>query len=121
MKKTFLILSSVLALGVCGACGAQENTKKDACYVEDINNICNCHEGEVMWFKPNGWGNEQIPLQVIFSSCDMSKPVFFNISSVVCTYKPRNLDDVTLADKIAEEKKPATEAKPAEAAKPAAK
>lgn len=40
-----------------------------------------------MVFLPPSWGNEQLPIPVVATYCDLTKQVIFNNAGVVCTFK----------------------------------
>ncbi len=53
-----------------------------------LDEINDCPNGLKMFFQPNRWASEQLPLFVIAGYCDTTKPVFYNNSGVVCTKIP---------------------------------
>ena len=50
-----------------------------------------CKSGEMSWFKPNQWGNEQLPLSVAGAYCDFNYEVMYNNSGVICVFTDKRL------------------------------
>lgn len=91
----------MLTLGIAGlviGCSVSNNSSSqqaqltpqdDICTVSAVSELGKCKVGQLMYFEPNRWGNEQLPTLVIALACDTNKPVFYNNAGVVCTYVVR--------------------------------
>lgn len=89
MKKIALISLSVLALAGCNQ-KAQIDQSKMCIYSTD-EEAKQCRNGEMSWFKPNQWGNEQLPFNVAGSYCDFNYEVMYNNSGVICVFTDKRL------------------------------
>ena len=68
------------------------------CYEQthvDQSNICvfnsdegakQCKDGELAYFSPDKWGNEQRPLNVAAAYCDFNYEVMYNDSGFICVF-----------------------------------
>lgn len=85
-----LALLAPLLLSACG--GAQAGTDQSRmCVFSTDAQAKKCKSGELAFFSPDGWGNEQLPLIVIATYCDTNRPVQFNKAGVVCTFTDKRL------------------------------
>jgi len=94
------IATAGLLAGMLSGCnvGGLSQPKTDQSKVCMPSNLAsakkNCSEGELMFYAPNSWGNEQLPLYVIAAMCDTNRPVQYNKSGVVCTYTSKRLAQI---------------------------
>lgn len=45
-----------------------------------------CEAGKLAFFKPNRWGNAQLPIIVTAAYCDTNYQVIYNESGVLCVF-----------------------------------
>ncbi|TMO57096.1 hypothetical protein [Pseudoalteromonas phenolica] len=92
MKKLALISLSILALAGCNQ-KAEIDQSKICIYSNDAE-AKQCKSGEMSWFKPRRWGNEQLPLSVAGAYCDFNYDVIYNNSGVICVFTDARLSMV---------------------------
>ncbi len=90
-----LFAGVVAAAGVLfAACGGGKIAyKNEVCEVG--NEILNgeeppCKDGQIFSFRPNRWGNEQLPVLVATYFCDFAAPIVQSKAGVACVYKRRH-------------------------------
>ena len=97
MTKQIAIISLITAIGLVGCNSAVSNETKEkqtpqdnVCVVSALAGVKDlCKPGEIVYFEPNNWGNEQLPTMFIALACDTNKPVYFTTGGVVCTFVDR--------------------------------
>lgn len=89
MKKIFFITLVVLALTGCEQKAHVDQTKM--CIYSTDDEAKQCKAGEMAWFRPSQWGNEQLPLNVAGAYCDFNYEVMFNNSGVICVFTDKRL------------------------------
>lgn len=97
LVTTLGLTASLLLLTACNsdaANGQQTAAQQHAdalaqhvCTIDQNFDISACETGQRLYFAPNRFGNEQLPLTVISYFCDISQPVYFNKAGVVCIYR----------------------------------
>jgi len=65
-----------------GAAAAQPG--QTLCVVSNVPD--RCKEGQLSWFAPDSWGNDQLPLKFAAFSCDYRYPIVWNNGGVSCIY-----------------------------------
>ena len=89
-RMMVLVLSSALLLAACGgkpiAPLSQRTRQSKLCIFSNDTQAKQCKAGELAYFSPDSWGNEQLPLNVIATFCNTNQPVLFNKSGVICTF-----------------------------------
>jgi hypothetical protein len=60
--------------------------QKSVCVYSDDTEAQQCDEGQLAWFDPPVWGNEQLPLIAIASYCNTNYPIAMNNAGVVCVF-----------------------------------
>ena len=85
--------SCTLPLVGCGPQqgAAQATPQGKLCVFSDNAAAAKCKDGELAYFSPDSWGNEQLPLGVIALYCNTNAQVLFNKSGVVCTFTDKRL------------------------------
>ena len=84
--RNFLCLFGI-ALSLVGCTESNSTPQDNVCDVQSLSGIQDkCKSGEVVYFEPSSWGNEQLPLLFTALACDTNKPVYFNNGGVVCTF-----------------------------------
>ncbi|ABM26183.1 hypothetical protein Sputw3181_3371 [Shewanella sp. W3-18-1] len=89
MKKIAFITLAAIALVGCNQ-KAQIDQSKMCIYSTD-EEAKQCKSGEMSWFKPSRWGNEQLPLNVAGAYCDFNYEVMYNNSGVICVFTDKRL------------------------------
>ena len=84
------VLLAPLLLSACGGAQAETDQSRMCVFSTDAQTK-KCKPGELAFFSPDGWGNEQLPLIVIATYCDTNRPVQFNKAGVVCTFTDKRL------------------------------
>ena len=89
-------IASVLAAlgGLAGCHGGGLTGRTDQarlCTFGSDQGAKRCKDGELAYFAPQSWGNEQLPLNVIAAYCDTNRPIQFNQAGVVCTFTDKRL------------------------------
>lgn len=91
MKK--LILGSSLVLATLLFSGCSDTNQSGICVYSNDEEAEKCENGRLAFFKPNRWGNEQLPLVVVATYCDTNHQIIMNDSGVVCTFANRSEKD----------------------------
>ena len=89
MKKIIYIVLASLVLFGCEQ-KAQVDQSKLCIYSSD-DEAKQCKAGEMSWFAPSQWGNEQLPLKVAAAYCDFNHEVMYNNSGVICVFTDKRL------------------------------
>ncbi len=106
-RMMVLVLSSALLLAACGGKPTSSGTtpasakpiaplrrrteQSRLCIFGNNTQAKQCKAGELAYFSPDSWGNEQLPLNVIATFCNTNQPVLFNKSGVICTFTDKRL------------------------------
>lgn len=98
------ILSLTLLMLILSGCYQTDTKKSTTPQVQNIkidqSNICifssdeeakMCKTGQLAWFRPSQWGNEQLPLNVAGLYCDFNHQVMNNNSGVICVFTNERL------------------------------
>ncbi len=95
MKNIATILLSTLMLSACGlADGNNGKTPIDQsklCIFSNDEDAKHCKPGELAMFRPDFWGNEQLPLNVAAIYCDFNHQVMYNVAGVICVFTDERL------------------------------
>ena len=89
MKKVVLITLAALSLAGCNQ-KAQIDQSQICIYSTD-DEAKLCKAGEMSWFKPGNWGNEQLPLNVAGAYCDFNYEIMYNNSGVICVFTDKRM------------------------------
>jgi hypothetical protein len=54
------------------------------CLMTDVKD--HCQEGQLAWFMPPRWGNEQLPIVFTAAVCDFRHPIVWTNGGVACIY-----------------------------------
>lgn len=85
MKKLLAMLCASVALTACHQVGLGTSfDQSSVCTWSDEQEVKKCREGQLGFFAPNTFGNEQLPLLVTAHYCDLRYPVIQNTGGVVC-------------------------------------
>jgi hypothetical protein len=97
MDKTFSLLMTLLT-GVtiftgCSAFKSESNAidQSKLCIFSDDDGAKKCKNGETLFFSPQNWGNEQLPLNVAALYCDTNYQIMYNNAGVVCIFTDKRL------------------------------
>lgn len=101
IKKVILAAAALSFLLVACGGGQKQVAQDDVCVYSSAADAKKCKDGQMSWFQPSSWGNEQLPLMVVAAYCDFNYQVVQNNSGVICVFTTKRMK---LLDK-AEEKK----------------
>ncbi len=90
IPSTLLGLSLATAALLSG-CGGHHTDQSKLCAFSTDAQAKKCKAGDLAYFAPNSWGNEQLPLNVIATYCNTNDPIEFNQAGVVCTFTDKRL------------------------------
>lgn len=85
-------LSAIAALSACsGPSGSNPRAPSDidqssVCVYDSAETAKRCKDGQLSFFRPDSWGNEQFPLIVAASYCDFNHAVMHTKGGVVCVF-----------------------------------
>ncbi|KZY42801.1 MULTISPECIES: hypothetical protein [unclassified Oleiphilus] len=90
MKKALIVC--VISLGLLAGCkhGAEVNQSK-LCHASSDAEAMQCKAGELMYFAPNFFGNEQLPLNIAGAYCDFNHQVMHTTGGVLCVLTDKRL------------------------------
>ncbi|MGH8433082.1 MAG: hypothetical protein ACRERX_01075 [Pseudomonas sp.] len=92
-KSTHFLLIGASALALSGCFG--QKTKIDQTNLCTYNTDAQaerCKDGQLAWFKPEQWKNEQQPLSVAAAYCDFNYQVMYNKAGVICVFTDKRLN-----------------------------
>lgn len=74
------------ALSGCdiGATSSPGLDQSEVCIFSEFEAGAACRAGQLMFFRPQVWGNAQLPLVVIAVACDFRHPILHTEGGVVC-------------------------------------
>ncbi len=75
------VLSAVSRYGVAG-----EIDQSKICIVSTDQEALECRPGELMYFQPRTWGNEQLATRIAALYCDFNYRIMHTPASVICVY-----------------------------------
>lgn len=90
MKNSFFIAAVVIFLAGCNQ-GKSTIDQSSLCTYSTDAGASSCVEGQLSFFSPNSWGNEQLPLLAASTYCDFNHPVMYNNAGVVCVFTKQRL------------------------------
>ncbi|HBG92758.1 MAG: hypothetical protein A3J81_02655 [Nitrospirae bacterium RIFOXYB2_FULL_43_5] len=93
MKKTITTAVVVLVSLFITGCN-QSNPKIDQrklCQVSDDAGAKQCKAGELVYFAPKVFGNEQLPLNIAAAYCDFNYQVMHTKGGVLCVFTDKRL------------------------------
>lgn len=70
---------------VGGLLSPAEAPGRSFCLMTDVKDH-HCREGQLAWFMPPRWGNDQLPIMFVAAVCDFRHPVVWNNGGVACVY-----------------------------------
>lgn len=92
MGLTFcLVMSAALTLVGCDQIAGAPVDQSTMCIAATDDEAFQCAPGAPFFFKPNTWGNEQLPLAVAALYCDTNRPITHNPTGVICTFTDKRL------------------------------
>ncbi len=88
----FGLCASIAFLSGCNNDSSNPNSKakelaQEVCLVNQEDDFNKCATGQRVFFQPQSFGNQQLPLIFISYFCDIHQPIHFNASGVVCIYQ----------------------------------
>lgn len=89
MKHVFLAL---LAGALLAGCGDSSSIKQDElCTYTSDDEAKACKPGQLSYFQPTSWGNEQMPLNAAAAYCDFRHQVVHTNAGVLCIFTDKRL------------------------------
>jgi len=85
----FLICCTFILFAGCESRTALDQSS--LCFFASDKEAQACKDGQLAFFRPDTWGNEQLPLIVAATYCDFRHPVVQNNSGVVCVFSAARL------------------------------
>ena len=89
MARYVLLIISALIVSGCSAQASVDQSKM--CFYSSDKEAEKCTPGELAYFKPQSWGNEQLPLQAAVTYCDFNHPVMHTSAGVICVFTDKRL------------------------------
>ena len=69
------------------AWGSKDDFQKNVCHVSDLEGAAKkCKNGNVLLFRPQMWGSEQLPIVISAAFCSYESPIVYNASGVSCIF-----------------------------------
>lgn len=87
---TKLLLAGLCFLPLAG-CFKGEVDQSVLCTYSSDAEARQCKEGELSWFKPTQWNNEQLPLSVAAAYCNFNHEVMYNNAGVICVFTEKRM------------------------------
>jgi len=87
-------LYSIIAIVLAGLIGCNDQAKIDQsnmCIYSSDKEAKSCKDGQMSFFRPSSWGNEQLPLDVTAAYCDFNYPVVYTNAGVVCVFTTKRM------------------------------
>ena len=88
LHPAFFVGLSLLIAAAPGHAFFEKGEKSEPprlCVVNKLD-ASGCKPGDNIYFKPDYFGNEQLPVEFAAMFCDLSKPVAMTTGGVACTY-----------------------------------
>ena len=89
MFRQVLALAFLATLPGCS--GQPTVDQGELCLVGTDEAAKTCKAGELMYFQPSRWGNEQLPLNIAAVYCDFNHPVMHTDAGVICVFTDKRL------------------------------
>jgi hypothetical protein len=92
-KIASFLLIGASALTLSGCFGQEPQV--DQAYLCTYNTDAQaerCKDGQLAWFKPEQWSNEQQPLSVAAAYCDFNHQVMYNKAGVICVFTNKRMN-----------------------------
>ncbi|MBD3776381.1 MAG: hypothetical protein IE920_04510 [Thiotrichales bacterium] len=89
MKKyRFFAIIALLPLTSQAAIFGNDKLKQDTmCIVSSGQEMTKkCKEGDVLFFQPSVFGNEQLPINIAAYACNFQYPIVWNKGGVTCIF-----------------------------------
>lgn len=93
MKWVALIIAFGCFVGNAQAFGFGDDFQGRVCHVSDAAGAKNCNNGDVLLYRPNIFGNEQLPLLIVAAFCDFGHPIVYNTGGVTCIFTDKRKSD----------------------------
>ncbi|MDP3846779.1 MAG: hypothetical protein Q8R10_10210 [Pseudomonas sp.] len=91
-KVASFLLIGASALALSGCFGqAPELDQSYLCTYNTDAQAERCKDGQLAWFKPEQWNNEQEPLSVAAAYCDFTQQIMYNKAGVICVFTNKRM------------------------------
>lgn len=85
------LVASVVLFALLAGCSGSSASQNDACIYSNDDEAKQCKEGQIGFFRPHSWGNEQLPLNAAAVYCNFNHPVVHNDGGVVCVFTRKRM------------------------------
>lgn len=86
------MLLAIAAASLLSACGKADSIPQDTlCAYSTDEEAKACKPGQLSYFQPSNWGNQQLPLQVAATYCDFNYQVMHTQAGVLCVFTDKRL------------------------------
>lgn len=92
-KYVFIAVLLALLTGCLEQGASSKIDQSSVCYYSDDAQAKQCKEGQLFFFKPESWGNEQLPLVVASIYCDFNHPVMHTNAGVLCVFTKQRIKE----------------------------
>jgi hypothetical protein len=95
MKTTITLLTVLSAITLTGCydslAGSSKIDQSNVCIFNTDETAKKCKDGQLSFFQPDRFGNEQLPLIAAATYCDFNHPVMHNNGGVVCVFTAQRM------------------------------
>lgn len=86
-KIVFIAMLPTLLVGCPEQGGSSKIDQSSVCIYSSFDEgVKKCKEGQLSYFMPERWGNEQYPLTIASLTCDFTHPVMHTNGGVICVF-----------------------------------
>ena len=90
MRKLLVTLTAITLLSACNNQTAKIDQSK-LCHVQTDAQAKACPTGELMFFQPSSFGNEQLPVMIAAAYCDSNYQIMHTSGAVMCVFTDKRL------------------------------
>lgn len=90
MNSKYLLLIALLISG-CGGSNTASIDQENLCTYSTDEQAKQCKSGQLSFFRPATFGNEQLPLMAAAAYCDFTHQVIHTNGGVVCVFTTKRL------------------------------
>lgn len=92
-KYVFIAAFPALLTGCLEQGASSKIDQSSMCRYSSDEETKQCKEGQLSFFKPDSWGNEQLPLIAASLYCDFNHPVMYTKAGVVCVFTKQRIKE----------------------------
>ena len=68
-------------------------SQSNICLATELTDLKTCENGDVLAYKPDAWGSEQLPIIIAAMACDFNYHIVSNASGVSCIFTDKRKKD----------------------------